>query len=55
MEFFLSLNTPKSLLDIIDKEITAFLKENKSVDSHKTTLTGVNDYNETEAESNKTN
>lgn len=43
-EFFLSLNTPKALLDTIDKEIEAFLKENKSVDSHKIILTGVNDY-----------
>lgn len=43
-EFFLSLNTPKSLLDDIDKEITAFLKENQNVDSHKIILTGVNDY-----------
>lgn len=43
-EFFFNLNTPKSLLDTIDMEIAAFLKENKSVDSHKIILTGVNDY-----------
>jgi len=43
-EFFLSLNTSKTLLDIIDKEIAAFLRENQGVDNHKIILTGVNDY-----------
>lgn len=43
-EFFLSLNTPKLLLDAIDTDITVYLKENQSVDGQKIILTGVNDY-----------
>ncbi len=43
-EFFLSLNTSKTLLDIIDIEFTAFLKEHNSVDANKIILIGVNDY-----------
>ena len=43
-EFFFSLNTSKILLDTIDMEITAFLKEHKGVDVNKIILIGVNDY-----------
>ena len=43
-EFFLSLNTNKEILDDLDTAIAKFLKENKSVDTTKIILTGVNDY-----------
>jgi len=43
-EFFFSLNTNKEILDDLDAAMTKFLKENKSVDTTKIILTGVNDY-----------
>lgn len=42
--FFLSLNTSKESLDQIDTAIATFLAEDKSVDSDKIILTGVNNY-----------
>ena len=42
--FFLSLQTSKEQLDKLDSEISKFLKENKSVESSKIILTGVNDF-----------
>lgn len=42
--FFLSLDTPKDLLDTLDQTLSNYLKEHKDVDNNKIILTGVNDY-----------
>lgn len=43
-KFFFALDTPKELLDRIDKKVSEFLYEHPDVDHNKIILTGVNDY-----------